>query len=233
MWFNVCLNSLAAYLHIWPKYLCKSDLYCILTILALEGENVDDAVNRLQLDPQLFLGSSGFLLTVLSTKKSTGTVMAVAKQSALHCRFFQQDLVPCPAVSTETTADTGISLLSKCFESTFRLVLIVVQNLCCMYATWGGVWEPSDQRKWSDLLSPTFGAPCLVEPLAHHIRRVVWAKRKSEQHLILSLFHTPCLTTSVTTFVWSAGQLGWLSSLQQARRQGKFNLCVYVNWKQF
>lgn len=159
MWFNVCLNSLAAYLHIWPKYLCKSDLYCILTILALEGGKVDDAVKRLQLDSQLFQGSSDLLLTVLSTKKSIGTAMAVAKQSALHCRFFQKDLVPCPAVSTETTADRGISLLSKCFESTFRLILTVVQNLYCTYTTWGGVWEPSDQRKRSDLLSPTFGAP--------------------------------------------------------------------------
>lgn len=69
-----------------------------LTILVLEGEKVGYAVNSLQLVSPLILGASGFLLTVPSTTKGAQTAMAVAKQSVLHCRFFQEELVPCPAV---------------------------------------------------------------------------------------------------------------------------------------
>lgn len=67
-------------------------------MLVLEGEKVDYAVNGLQLVSPLILGASGFLLMVPNTIKGAWTEMAVAKQSALLCRFFQEDLVPCPAV---------------------------------------------------------------------------------------------------------------------------------------
>lgn len=63
--------------------------------MALEGERVDYAVNRLQLVSLLILGVSAVLLMVPGREKGAWrTVMVVAKQSALCCRFFQEDLVP-------------------------------------------------------------------------------------------------------------------------------------------